>query len=236
MKRKLLYSSLLLVIMLMTGCTRYASASPTPATAGEEPKFEFPTPTLMALEVEVATRTPIPLMLKTATPTLALDEMATGTGEEDMQKEVTPGEEMATSEGENSQSSGASLYKSPTPFGTKTTTGVTTIATQAVPTWPPQVVLSGKPTVEIVHVKYAESITLNISNLPASAQITIRMGSANSYGADGPVVETVKSDDKGKISKAFKIPAELQGYGTIGVRIEYPDGYTASFYFGNRDY
>ncbi|MCE1253788.1 MAG: hypothetical protein LWX83_09595, partial [Anaerolineae bacterium] len=159
MKRKLLYSCLLLVILLMTGCTRYASASPTPATASsEEPKFEFPTPTLMALEVEVATRTPIPLILKTATPTLPAEEMLTTPaegGEEAATGELTT----ETQEGEMLAPTGEmavseptlALYKSPTPMGAKSTVAATrAVATQVVmPTYPPQLVLSGKPTVEI---------------------------------------------------------------------------------------
>jgi hypothetical protein len=231
MKIKPCFSFLLLLAILMTGCTRYASASPTPAAATAETKFELPTPTLMALDVEVATRTPIPLVLKTATPTLTVGEELTTTPSAVMNVAITDsvtGQIITVAPAAGT----ASGMSTTTAYTYKTATSVSVV----IPTRAPQVVLTGDPTVSIVHVKYADSITLNITGLPVNSLIGIRMGSVGSYGADGATVETVKSDANGAVSGTFKLPQAVVGYSQIGVRIEYPTGYTASFYFGNLEY
>jgi hypothetical protein len=241
MKIKFMFSFLLLAALVLTGCTRYASASPTPppAAATEETKFEMPTPTLMALEVEVATRTPIPLVLKTATPTSSVSEILTTTPAEGETShaggEMETGEATTTGEGGEVHATESASGALPTLSGYKTT-AVATSAAAPIPTRMPQVVLSGEPTVEIVHVKYADSITLNLSKLPVNAEFGIRMGSVGTYGADGIIAQTLKSDASGKASGTIKIPANMQGYGSIGVRIEYPNAYYVSFYFNNMDY
>jgi hypothetical protein len=235
MKIKPCFSFLLLMAILMTGCTRYASASPTPAAATAETKFELPTPTLMALDAEVATRTPIPLVLKTATPTLTVNEEQATTPSVEMNVAITDsttGQIITVAPAAGTTAGTASGISTTTAYSYKTATSVSIVA----PTRAPQVVLAGNPTVSIVHVKYADSITLNITGLPVNSLIGIRMGTVGSYGADGATVETVKSDANGAVSGTFKLPQAVVGYSQIGVRIEYPDGYTASFYFGNMEY
>lgn len=237
MKNKLVLITLCsLFIVAMTGCTRYASASPTPpAAATPESKFDFPTPTLAALDVEVATRTPIPLVLKTATPTSSLSDVLT----------ATPAEGTPSAGGGAGETQEPGTLKTPgtgallTPVGFKGTMVATSAGSSQVivPTRAPQIVISGSPTVAIVHVVYAESITLEISSLAPNTPISIRMGSLGAYGADGPIVETVTSDEKGVVTGTFKIPAAYVGVGRIGVRIEKPEGgFITSFFFMNNNY
>jgi hypothetical protein len=232
MKNKIGYIlSSILVVVMMTGCTKYASASPTPETPQlpqipQGPTISIPTPTLAALEVEVATRTPIPLVLKTATPTESLSDILTATlpgGEE-----IQIGTPQKTGIG---GTPGTSLTRTTQTVGT-----LTAPTNQAFPTRAPFIIVAGKPTISIVHVKYADSITVSITNLDPNTELKIRMGSPASFGADGPVVGTVKADETGAIDGTYKIPEAFMGFGQIEFRIEFPDGTPYYFFFTNLDY
>jgi hypothetical protein len=226
----------LLVVMMMTGCTKYASASPTPE-APQAPQqaatIGIPTPTMAALEVEVATRTPIPLVLKTATPTVSLSEILTATAPEG----AATGE--VKNPGETPGVEGTMIAGTPIGEQTKTTemAGVyKTPTTYVFPTRAPMVIIVGKPTISIVSVKYADSITVSITNLDPNTELKIRMGSPSSYGTDGPVVQTVKADATGAVTATYKIPEAYLGYGQIEFRIEFSDGTPYYFPFYNNDY
>ena len=246
MKNKfLIVLSSFLIMAVMTGCTKYASASPTPETPPQAaaPTLSFPSPTMVALEVEVATRTPIPLVLKTDTPTASLSEILTAP--------VPPGElnGTLTAPGLNDPTKAAAFLSTlmvGTPQNGLTMTAqsaygynlkTTPSAAASFPTRAPIVVLGGKPTVAIVHVNYAESITVNITNLNPGTVLKIRMGSPNVYGTDGPVVGMATADATGSVlNGTFKIPEQFIGYGQIDFRIEFPDGTPTTFFFYNNNY
>lgn len=241
MKNKVLSILILLMFILsFTGCTRYASESPTPQTeAKQSTEFTMPTPTLVAIEVEAATRTPIPLVLKTATPTPGIEEILTATvGEGEAPVNPEGGEGQPTGEAPKAETTKLPASNITPAAGKLTPTKIGAKATSQplYPTNAPLILISGDPTIAIVHIKYADSITLDISRLPVSTQFKLRMGSPASYGGDGATAETIKSDDKGHVTGTYKIPADFAYFGQIGVRVEYPDGNYVAFYFNNNDY
>jgi len=234
--------SSLLVVIMMTGCTKYASASPTPE-APQAPQFTqapalgLPTPTMVALEVEVATRTPIPLVLKTATPTESLSQILTATlpvGPVVGQTKIS--DMKSTSVGAGPQNT----MVAGTPQADQTQmadiSGTVTPSTMVYPTRAPVYIIVGKPTIAIVSVKYADAITVSITNLDPNTVLKIRMGSPGVYGKDGPIVDTVTTDETGAVTSTYKIPQAFLGYRQIEFRIEFPDGTPYYFPFFNNDY
>jgi len=242
MKNKIVYIiSSFMVMVMMAGCTKYASASPTPETPQlpqQASTIGIPTPTMVAIEVEVATRTPIPLVLKTATPTVSLSDILTatlpvggapaGSLNPDFKGTLQPGSPQST------LLPGARGTGQPVPtLGVGTFAAPTTIG---FPARAPVFIIVGKPTISIVHVKYADSITVSITNLDPNTELIIRMGSPRSYGTDGTVTETATADATGTINGTYKIPQTFIGYGQIEFRIEFPDGTPYYFPFYNNDY
>jgi hypothetical protein len=232
----------IMAVALITGCTKYASPSPTPETPATAalpqaaaPTLGLPSPTLVALEVVVATRTPIPLVLKTATPTASLAEILTATLPEGaitvdpilLTQQAQPGYTpvAVTPQNELTATAQAALY------GTNGTPSANVFPTRA-----PFVISNGTPTIAIVNVKYADSITVSITKLVPGTVLKIRMGSPRSYGTDGPVVDTVTADASGSVINTYKIPAAFIGFGQIEFRIEFPDGTPNAFFFSNQDY
>ena len=179
---------------------------------------------MVPLEVAVATRTPIPLVLKPVTATFSISDILTAT----------------SLAGTATTPTGDMIAGTPQGYLTQTTEtagmGMKTPTSMIFPTRAPVVIIVGKPTISIVHVIYADSITVSITNLDPNTELKIRMGSPRSYGTDGPVVDTVKADATGTVESTYKIPEKFIGYGQIEFRIEFPDGRPYYFPFYNNNY
>lgn len=248
MKKLLSYVLPVLLLMIsFTGCTRYASNSPTPE-ATQLPTLALATPTLLSIEVEQPTRTPFPIMLQTATPTNSFDQnqpdQAQGTMGAPEAKNPTLNAYLQQTSVQKANLLGTpnAILTQPGMRGTFSLTGTVTgfsSTIQAVtpfPTRAPMVIVYGNPTIAIVHVVRADSISVKITNLEPNQDIRIRMGSPAAYGADGSVINTVNTGAEGTIEDTYKIPANVAGYGTIEFRFELPNGYPYYFPFYNNNY
>lgn len=250
MKNRLITLMFVIIVMIsMTSCTRYASNAPTPEVT-QPPTMAIDSPTLLPIDVLPATRTPFPIILQTTTPTESISEILT-----------QPVDATISVESKNPtlvaflKETGAAktmMAGTPNPIFTQaalqSTNSLTYAGTAAslltttanpsgaIPTRMPVVVISGKPTIAIVHVAYASSITVQMSNFDPNIDLVIRMGSPAAYGADGPVVDTVHTDANGNAEGVFKIPEKFIGYGQIEFRVELPNGYPFYFLFYNNNY
>lgn len=94
---------------------------------------------------------------------------------------------------------------------------------------------SGKPEIEIVEVQTAYSVTIKGENFPADTKLFVYMGRYGSHGEGGTLVETVRTDNKGKFSKTFLVPEKLDAARRLDIRVQTRDNrYFAYDWFYNR--
>lgn len=90
------------------------------------------------------------------------------------------------------------------------------------------------PTFSILSVKKDVQVNIQTYNFPANDTFVVRMGEYGTLGIGGIKVGEVKSGAGGSFSKAFEIPAALQGSYRIAIRLESPtSGYFAYNWFYN---
>jgi hypothetical protein len=97
---------------------------------------------------------------------------------------------------------------------------------------------TGYPYFYIDAVTRDEAVTINGYNFPPDDKFNVRMKYYGSRGIGGIIVETIETDEGGKLSATFKIPSQLAGEYRIAIRMESPvSGYYAyNWFFNNTTY
>jgi hypothetical protein len=248
MKKYIFLTSIVsfLCLLLVTGCTRTASKTPiAPLGASEDlPQEPIPTKTFVIPKVVISTPTPEII----STPTMKLFVATAGNSLEQESTSETIEPTIMTENGlteeiggitENSDETG-------TPFELITVTlppSEESISQSALmPTNSPIQVISGipnLPTISIKSVNQDISVVLLASDFPINKSYTVHMSeyssSCSESGSDS-LVGTFNSGNKTSFSLNSNIPASLQGYSPITVRMTIGEGKSFCFFFYNANY
>jgi hypothetical protein len=93
---------------------------------------------------------------------------------------------------------------------------------------------SGFPTFSIKSVIQNQSVTILTNNFPPNDSFTVTMGKYGTLGVGGIVVATTNSGEGGSFEVTYTIPAELNNFNPIALRLQSPTtGFFAYNWFWN---
>jgi hypothetical protein len=102
-----------------------------------------------------------------------------------------------------------------------------------LPSLPPGTI----PSFTITGVAKDSTVTIQTSNFPANDTFNVTMGAFGTLGIGGTSVGSFNSGAGGAMSATFNIPAGLQGFSQIAIRLQSPtSGYYAYNWFWNSTY
>jgi len=217
LKKYTLLPFLLILIVLLTSCTRSAS-TPMPASILSESETLFPVATSLGATlppVEIPAATHMPAAEATSTPIIleptAEPVVQMPTQQQEPVAEAEPEEE----ESENEDSGEIAGGCSP---------GVT----------PYQGMGPGFPTFGICGVIRDVSVTVQTNDFIAGQTYTVYMGDYNSGGLGGVVIGSYNTNNGGRYEETYAIPDSLKGLGQIAIRMEFSSGWYATNFFYNQ--
>jgi hypothetical protein len=235
-----------LCLLLVTGCTRTASKTPIAPVGASEDVPQEPIPTKTFVIPKVVISTPTPEIVSTPTMKLFVATAANGLETEKPSETIEPGIMPEIGLTEENGATAVNPNETGTPFELITVTlppsEESIPQSELMPTNSPIQVISGipnLPTISIKSVNQDISIVLLASDFPINKSYSIHMGQYSSSCSEtelDSLIGTFNSGTKTSFSISSAIPASLQGYSPITIRMKIAEEKSFCFFFYNANY
>jgi hypothetical protein len=98
-------------------------------------------------------------------------------------------------------------------------------------------IYTGIPTISIESVETDQEVTIKTNNFPSDKEFSVLMGKIGTRGIGGIEVTRIDSGEGDSFTETFEIPAALQGFYQIAIRLQTSDGifYAYNWFYNNTE-